>query len=101
VALLVSVRVCPVPYHGRGYEGRDCHHIAQRSAAVCDALVGHLSAARLTALRRAWAEWSDVINVLNRAEDVPVANARVFQATVPRFASGLRATFPWMSVTPK
>jgi len=101
VALLVSARVCPVPYHGGGFAGRDCHRIAQRSAAVCDALVGHLSDARLTALRRAWAEWSEVISVLSRAEDVPVANVRVFQATVSRFASGLRATFPWMSVTPK
>jgi len=101
VALLVSARVCPVPHHGGGFEGRDCHRIAQRSAAVCDALVGHLSAARLTTLRRAWAEWSKVISVLNRAEDVPVANAPVFQTTVSRFASGLRATSPWMSVTPK
>jgi len=101
VALLLSARVCPVPYQGGGFEGRDCHRIAQRSAAVCDALVGHLSAARLMKRRRAWAEWSEVISVLNRAEDVPVANARVLQTTVSRVASGLRATLPWMSVTPK
>jgi len=54
-ALLKDVRVCPVPYHGGGFEGRECHRIAVRGSIVCDALERHIPASQLAALRTAWA----------------------------------------------
>jgi len=101
VPFLVSAAVCPAPYHGGRFEEPDFHRIAQRTAAASDGMIRHLSAARLTTLRRAWTDWSDVTSVLHRAEYVPVANARDYQATASRLASGLCASCPWMRVTLK
>ena len=52
-ALLKDVRVRPVPYHGGGFAGRECHRIAVRGSMVCDALEGLIPAPQLAALRTA------------------------------------------------
>ena len=66
-ALLEDVRVRPVPNHGGGIAGRECHRIIQRGAVVCDALDGHIPATQLAALRTAWVEWAVMVRTLNRA----------------------------------
>jgi len=51
--LLEDVRVRPVPYHGGGFSGRECHRNTQHGAVVRDALDGHIPATHLAALRTA------------------------------------------------
>jgi len=100
-ALLEDVRVRPVPYHGVGFSGRECHRITQRGAVVCDALDGHIPATQLAALRTAWVEWAAMVRTLNRAQEIPAKGIADFCTSVQRFAPALLVAFPCLSISPK
>jgi len=63
----LDVGVSPAPYWGGRIEGKACHKIGRRLAAVCDALERYLPSARAAAYRRACELWADLLAVLNRA----------------------------------
>jgi len=100
-ALLEDLRVRPVPYHGGGFAGRECHRITQRGAVVCDALDGHIPATQLAALRTAWVEWAGMVRTLNRAQEIPAEGITDFCTSVQRFAPALLVALSWLSISPK
>jgi len=52
------VGVSPAPYWGGTFQGRACHKIGRRLAAVCDVLNRYLPSARAAAYRRACELWA-------------------------------------------
>jgi len=100
-ALLEDVRVRPVPYHGGGFAGHECHRITQRGAVVCNGLDGHIPATQLAALRTAWVERAGMVRTLNRAQEIPAEGITDFCTSAQRFSPALLVAFPWLSISPK
>jgi len=61
-----EVGVTPVPYHGEGFIGRDCHRIGDRSDAICRLLLLELTEEYHTAYKRTRMRWSRVRKTLSR-----------------------------------
>jgi len=100
-AFLKDVRVCPVPYHGGGFAGRECHSIAVPGSIVSDALEGLIPAPQLAALRTVWAACAGVIRTLNRATEIPAEEVADLSSALERFVPDLQVIFSWLSVSSK
>ena len=100
-ALLDEVRVRPVAYHGRRFEGLACHGITERGQAVCAAIKTFLPSDQLQALKNAFSTWKSLVRTLNRARDVSAAEISAFEAGALGLCPPLQDIFPWMSIALK
>jgi len=96
-----EVRVTPVPYHGGGFIGRDCHLIGDRSDVICRLLLPELSEEYHTAYTRAWLLWNRVRKPLNRAAIATADEVKHFRADASAFVAHLQSAFTWMNISPK
>jgi len=96
-----EVGVTPVPYHGGGFIGRDCHRIGDRSDAICRLLLLELTEEYHTAYKRAWLLWNRVRKHLNRAATATAEEVKQFRADTTALDTHLKRSFPWMSISPK
>jgi len=96
-----KVGVKPVPYHGGGFIGRDCHRIGDRSDAVSQLLLPDLTEEYHTAYKHAWLLWNRVRKPLNRAAVATAEEVRQFRADTTAFVTHLKRAFPWLSVSRK
>jgi len=100
-ALRQDVGVSPAPYWGGKFEGKACHNIGRRLAAVCDVLEDFVPPARAAAYRRACELWTALLPVLNRADIFAADERSTFRRQAPEFVDFLRSCFEWASITPK
>lgn len=96
-----EVVVTPVPYHGGGFIGRDCHCIGERSDAICRLLLLELTEEFHTAYKRARLPWNRVRKPLNRAAIATVEEVQQFRSNTKAFVTHLKSAFPWVSISPK
>jgi len=100
-ALRQDVGVSPAPYWGGTFEGKACHKIGRRLAAVCDVLEGFVPPARAAAYRQACELWTALLPVLNRAVIFGPDERSTFRRQAADFVDLLRSSFEWASITPK
>jgi len=74
-----DVGVSPAPYWGGRFEGKACHKIGRRLAAVCDVLDDFVPSTRATDYRRACELWPDLLHVLNRAVSFEASERAAFR----------------------
>eukprot|EP00170_Pyropia_yezoensis_P001288 contig_5741_g1292 len=80
-----GVGVCPAPYHGGAFAGKQCHKIAAKLELLCDLLDTFVPASRARAYRDACTLWGSIIPVMNRAEIIPPAERATFRRRVAAF----------------
>jgi len=100
-ALRQAMGVSPAPYWGGTFEGKACHKIGRRLAAVCDVLEDFVPPARAAAYRRACELWTALLQVLNRAVIFGANERSIFRRQAPEFVDILRSCFEWESIMPK
>ena len=100
-ALWSGVGVCPAPYQGGSFAGKQYHKIAANLELLCDLLDTFVPASRARAYRDACTLSGSIIPVMNRAEIIPPAERASFRRRVAAFVDGLIADFEWCSVIPK
>ena len=91
----------PVPYHGGGFIGCDCHRIGDRSDAICRLLLMELSEEYYMAFKQACLLWNRVRKPLNRAAIATADEVKQFRADASAFVTHLQGAFAWMSISPK
>jgi len=96
-----NVGVKPVPDHGGGFIGRDCHRTGDRSDAISQLLLPDLTEEYRTAYKHAWLLWNRVRMPLNRAAVATAEEVRQFREDTTPFVTHLKRAFPWLSVSPK
>jgi len=96
-----EVGVTPVPYHGGGFIGRDCHRIGDKSDAICRLLLLELTEEYHTAYIRAWLLWNSVRKPLNRAGIATCEEVKQFRVDATALVTHLKRSFPWMNISPK
>jgi len=99
--LRLVVRVCPAPYHGGVFIGRDCHTITEASDAVCCTLLGLVAETDHAAYRRLWVLWKTLARTMNRAALVHADDSNAFRSNAQRFVRHIKRGFPWVNVSPK
>jgi len=96
-----DVGVSPAPYWGGTFEGKACHKIGRRLAAVCYVLEDVVPPTRATDYRRACELWADLLHVLNREVSFEASARETFRRQAAEFVDLLRLSFEWVSITPK
>ena len=101
VQLRDKVGVTPVPYHGGGVIGRDCHRIGDKSDAICRLQLLELTEEYHTAYKRAWLLWNSVRKPLNRAGIATCEEVKQFRVDATALVTHLKRSFPWINISPK
>ena len=93
--------VTPPPYFGGTSEGSECHWIGRKLTLVCSLLEKHASPQWTVPYRRACGDWQALLPTLNRSVVISAHDADEFKWRAASFVEGLRASFDWVTVTPK
>ena len=99
--LLERAGVTPAPYFGGTFEGSECHRIGRKLTLVSSLLEKYAPPRWVAPYRRACGDWQALLPTLNRSVAISAHDADEFERRAASFVDGLRASFDWVTVTPK